>query len=464
MENSFGTLELKQILNNKVIILHRKEKFGITLTTKEETQHKEIIIPPLNTDIKFASFNKKNLKELFKNDQNEIILPKQFSWAITTENDSDLIKSKKKIIEKPFTQYACGCCYAVAIAQSMSDCFVVSGTTSWNPKISPTYLMSSTKSSNNQMCGGGSIFRLVKLLEKQPIAADSSCIDYSWCVNNKNCTSVDSTKHFDASALVELLNSQIPDSEKCYFSGQKLLYKLDPNSEVAGIDSNTSEDVFRKLVKTHILNFGPVIGGFMVFENFINGNFSNPSFNGGVYLDRANYSNGKILTFSDEMSSQNHLKGLHAVSIVGWGVAKNIQYDTDKIGDVPFWHCRNSWGNKWGDKGYFKIAMFPFNKISQFDKQIKIKDGSIGSMILFKATTNPKIETLKQIEPKYFNSIKRQFNDSFYQATPEIIPQLFGNNLEKNEIDIYFKWICFICLIIIFILLITKLLKIIFKY
>ena len=37
----------------------------------------------------------------------------------------------------------------------------------------------------------------------------------------------------------------------------------------------------------------------------------------------------------------------HDVSIVGWG--------TDKVTGMKYWEVRNSWGQHWGEEGFFKI-------------------------------------------------------------------------------------------------------------
>jgi cathepsin C len=39
----------------------------------------------------------------------------------------------------------------------------------------------------------------------------------------------------------------------------------------------------------------------------------------------------------------------HAVVVIGWGV----EYVNDD--PVKFWILKNSWGNTWGEKGYFKL-------------------------------------------------------------------------------------------------------------
>jgi len=74
-------------------------------------------------------------------------------------------------------------------------------------------------------------------------------------------------------------------------------------------------------IKLEIFNNGPVETGFMVYEDFM-------QYKSGIY----SHSSGKLL-------------GGHAVKIIGWGVENGIEY----------WIAANSWSEKWGEKGFFRI-------------------------------------------------------------------------------------------------------------
>jgi hypothetical protein len=431
-----------------------KESFKEMIGAVDQ-EGKYLIIPPLNTDIRFSKelplnpqskrgdYDPRQHKHRGKNHTHELHTHEHvhdnFSWAIPTQHDSPLDLVKKSLIHKVSTQHACGSCWAVSFADAMSDCFVVSGAVGWSPDISATYLMSCIPSGKlHNMCLGGNPAAIAPYLEREGVA-DTSCVDYSWCSGDSElCKSVSSARHFDAKTLAAKLNDNIPKPCGCYYKGvKKYLYKLDSGSDVFFINRKTPIDVFRNTVKSHILDFGPVIGGYVVLKNFFTGNFTDPNFNGGVYLDRADYNGykGGKLRFSDRMTSE--AAGLHAISIVGWGVAKNIQYDNDKVGDVPYWHCRNSWGEKWGNAGgYFKIAMYPFNKIAQFDKQVMTEiGGPVGSMILIRATERPKMLDIDQIAQRYRQNINKQRSNAYYMAGPQKVREINRRNILDIDVE-----------------------------
>ena len=43
--------------------------------------------------------------------------------------------------------------------------------------------------------------------------------------------------------------------------------------------------------------------------------------------------------------AEGELLGGHAVKMIGWGVENGTQY----------WICANSWSEKWGENGFFRI-------------------------------------------------------------------------------------------------------------
>jgi len=85
--------------------------------------------------------------------------------------------------------------------------------------------------------------------------------------------------------------------------------------------------------------------------------------------------------------------GGHAIVIVGWGIEKNpitLKSNGKIIQTTPYWVCRNSWGESWGDKGYFKIAMyqivdgFQVNPLTALEKYKTENGQNYGGIILFK--------------------------------------------------------------------------------
>ena len=372
------------------------------------------VFPPLNTDIRFSSVAPyqptravKGLMALGKP------LPEIWDWAHDYSVDSDNIKNKKRLIGAPGNQEKCGSCWAFSSASIISDLFVVAGLVQSNPKLSTTYSLSCYPQGK---CDGGNPADLLDTISKSGLATEN-CVDYSWCDNNENCN-VAGVKHLDPNSVINV-NSLLP-SCGCYFpSGvDHKLYTVKNLSRVSS-DYEESSLLLKSIniVKNHIFAHGPVLGAFHVYQNFLGGHYKETN---GIYIDTIDYDNN---------NGQNIVKGNHAVAIMGWGVDKNVP----GFGVVPYWYVRNSWGDWGGDGGYFKMAMYPINKRSEFIQTVEIDDPGaapfkLGGILVFEADQiiDSNGNALNQITP--FNGKNDQ---SFYKSDSNLmnkpIPQPNGN-------------------------------------
>lgn len=372
-------------------------------------------IPPLNTDIQFASvlpaFSLAKHRGLAAI-QN---IPEEFDWGHQNDGDSDDIRRKKSLISKPGNQATCGSCWAISGAGILSDNFVVSGLVDWKPDLSTTWILMCYPQGQ---CKGGNPAKLFEDVAKGGVSSDH-CIDYSWCLQNEICNG-SALKHFDkakAAQAVSQMNGLIPSPCGCYENTEHYLYMPDKNSKLISIGSDgVTEKNIAQLVKAQIYTKGPVMGGFIVFDNFMPGTFSQT--NGGVYLENATYdAKGEIL----DWKNPHNYKGAHAIAIIGWGIARNILTGPSKREDVPYWYCRNSWKPTWGDGGYFKMAMYPWNKLSQFEKIVTITDQSGGRYqgggIIFPIVTKkPVKKTFSQLAER-FRTLPRDQPESYYKES-----------------------------------------------
>lgn len=346
-------------------------------------------IPPVNTNISF------NLPNCLYADQRKYFqikdVPENFSWRDITPEDSEEIKRKKKLIYPVLNQELCGSCYAMVVAQAISDTFVISGIVDYFPDISTTYALACY---GQGKCNGGNPGKLLQEIAKGGIS-DNNCLNYDWCTDNKQCTSKDTLiKNHD-------LNLLIPDC-KCKNSPYKL-YFIDEYMCAGSIETN--RELYFAEVKNHIYQIGPTIAGFNLKTNFISGNFT--KINNGIYFENGIYDEGNTIKFKD-YSLFNYLGG-HSVCVMGWGVEKNTVIDNQGTkADVPYWYCRNTWGKDWGyDGGYFKIATTPYNENIQFDVK-KNDPNSLGGQILFYASKPP--ITVNNKRENYENKTKSNSN------------------------------------------------------
>lgn len=392
----------------------------------EESLH-FMYIPPLNTDIRFSSV----LPTFDEPDTQDDEHPEIFDWRHSYDTDTPDITNKKKLISPVLNQGICGSCFAMSSAQVVGDNFVVQGLIDWMPKLSTTYALSCYPQSQ---CNGGNPAELLLNIQMFGITSDC-CIDYSWCKNNPACFSDNPDIEHDSP---EDLNKTIPKCGCIDKTCPQFLYFID---QPKSLYIETDDDI--KMVKHHILTKGPIITGFFVFENFIEGRFIDND--QGIYFETGDYTTSKTYFDQSQVSSQKYI-GSHAVAIIGWGVGKNCIIDNNGLrADVPFWYCRNTWSSSWGyetperpgDGGYFKMAMYPWNKTAQFEKKVTINDNEAGGLILFNVSRKPTKELIIK------ESFSKTLNSSLTSAT------------SRNDISISLVIISII-LVLFFIILFIK--------
>ncbi|XP_035795350.1 cathepsin B-like [Anopheles albimanus] len=207
-------------------------------------------------------------------------------------------------------QGTCGSCWAVAAASVMSDrvCIHTNGTR--NVAIAAEDLMGCCADCGNGCEGGfldGTSFQYwvdAGLVSGGAYNSTEGCKPYPF----KPC-------------LYPFTDCHREESPKCRHHCHHGVDKRYARDKVYGsVAYSVPRD--ERVIRYEIMTNGPVEGGFDVYEDVF-------LYKSGVY--RHVY---------------GELVGKHAVRIIGWG----------REGGIPYWLISNSYGEDWGDHGYFKMV------------------------------------------------------------------------------------------------------------
>lgn len=198
----------------------------------------------------------------------------------------------------------CGSCWAFSATQALTDrfCIATNGTSMPKLVLSPQYQVNCDNS--NSACNGGLTLNAYKFITNSG-------------VDTLSCTPYVSGKTGRADKCSNKCST--PDEEF------NLAYSSSAYSLVGRNRNETIENIQRD-----ILNYGPISISFIVYTDFTEFFQRNPT---GVY----------------RRNPSSYARGGHAVKAVGWGV-------TEDETKTPYWIIANSWGESWGDNGYFKIV------------------------------------------------------------------------------------------------------------
>ena len=504
----------------------------------------EFPFPENSADIRIQQFNKPfgtryngtNLNSTFNTN---VTIPKNFSWNIITDDDNESIKLVKERILKPISQGVCGNCYAVALAGVLSDLFLIKYGLNENPDLSSSYLNIHYTGMNDNIkgCGGGNPVSALKAISKDGIVG-KKCVDNSVCLTNPQCNGMDKD-NVPSSELNNLYNTigegcykNDNKSHKLYFpevEDKDVYFKVYPNYDrdlaneilhgaktANDFVENTDTGLLtypsgwnilhtdQKEAMTQIYRNGPGVGMAILLNNFMYSFYRHPDFENtfdGIFFDSVvwnddgshTYQNPQLVNCGIRHPPDYSLEvdGGHAVAVIGYGVSDKeiplFDFKTNKlvnVKNIPFWWVRNSWDTTWNPKykGCVKIAMYPFNKVTQFDVPIgehiidknpvtipvpyvgnRVGVGGIlfieaGDIVDYKNyesnkyyQNNPDLtdnsKYLKYEDPEYYTTtsqkyivkggVKRDANAKFVSST--------SSPKKNNNILIFIIVICFLC-------------------
>jgi C1A family cysteine protease len=158
----------------------------------------------------------------------------------------------------------------------------------------------------------------VDLSEQQIV----SCVPGCGC--NSGCSSLDALKYIKENGIA--LESDFPYLDKDTACAPGLPARYYITDVFSTVIAKMPLDKRIEKIKETIKKYGPV------------------ATNMTLYDDLGQYKNG-IYSYDGK---SNEVGG-HWVVIVGWK-------DDPGIPSGGYWICRNSWGKKWGEKGYFRSA------------------------------------------------------------------------------------------------------------
>lgn len=205
-------------------------------------------------------------------------------------------------------QGQCGSCWAFAASEVLADRACISGQTKGHVVMSPQQLVSCDKTSYG--CDGGYPNKSWAYIQSKGLVTET-CYPYTSGKTEQTgkCMTVNSRCKKDAGVSRE----------------DYQLFKV--------VDNRRHTTVVA--AKEALVNHGPIEAAFSVYEDFM-------SYQGGVYVHKT----GGLL-------------GGHAIKVVGYGSENGVE----------FWIVANSWGPKWGEQGFFRVAIG--QKALQFEGDLR---------------------------------------------------------------------------------------------
>jgi hypothetical protein len=215
----------------------------------------------------------------------------------------------------------------------------------------------------------------------------------------------------------EYLEGKVAYSLPKLFSADRFSYctEKDLNTKNAPPGITSMEE----WIMCSIYSYGPCIIGYQIYTSFMKffrGQKKNDIYTAQVFIDDIKNNVGTVAL------------GGHAVTIIGWGTAGDGA-STGSSTPIKYWVVRNSWGEDWGDGGFFRIER---------GIDVKLKDANLTQRIKFEEEFGalyfapyPNEDLFKTADGKIYVNDMKNFLQDFPNVTcpgtgehPEIIEEM----------------------------------------
>lgn len=223
-------------------------------------------------------------------------LPDNFDWRnVSGENYLTEVKNQR----------SCGSCYAFAAVTAIESRIRIQTKNKLKPLLAVQDIISCSPYA--QKCHGGIPYSIGRHLRDFTLVPES-CFPYT-------------------------ASEHIPCDSKC--SNPPYIVKVKDYKYVGDFYGAGNEENMRREIYRH----GPVSVSYLVYPDFkyySNGIYRHSGYGYPMKKDRIKHTNNGWEPTT------------HSVVITGWGV--------DPVTGQKYWNVMNSWGRKWGEEGFFKIA------------------------------------------------------------------------------------------------------------
>lgn len=236
---------------------------------------------------------------------------------------------KAKCLYPVVAQGSCGSCWAIAASELISSAKCLISEAEYRYPVSSQDILSCV-SADAYGCRGAYMSDALITAREHGFVSEG-CLPYYngdcyGLISHGNKCPADASNGWALMPTATCTSYCVDDSPKKYRRLVGEVYLLN-----VGLSGRTLPRETALLMQEYLMTRGPLLAGMAVYPDF------------------EEY-DAKTQIYVHKHDPTQRLLGGHAVMIVGWGT------ETSSSGKrTDYWICKNSWGEDWGDDGYFRV-------------------------------------------------------------------------------------------------------------